>query len=159
VSINLEQIDQVRERANVSYEVAKEALENNNNDVLEALIYLEKQNKGKTYKKLEAAGTSFADTMKGLVKKGNENKLTIKKDDNTVVNIPVNAAVVTTVLAAPVAAVGLAAALITKHKVKIEKPDGGDLEINKAIDKVSDAVNTASEKVIEAFKKHDDYNL
>ena len=39
----LEKIDEVRKRANVSYGEAKEALESCNGDVVEALIYLEKE--------------------------------------------------------------------------------------------------------------------
>lgn len=42
----LEQVEKLREKANVSYDDAKEALDATNGDLLEALIYLEK--KGKT---------------------------------------------------------------------------------------------------------------
>ena len=45
MSINLEQIDELRKRANVSYEDAKNALEQNEGDIIKSLIYLEKQNK------------------------------------------------------------------------------------------------------------------
>ena len=45
MSINLEQIDELRKRANVSYEDAKNALEQNAGNLIEALVYLEKQNK------------------------------------------------------------------------------------------------------------------
>ena len=41
----LEMVEKLRERANVTFDEAKEALELNNNDVLDALIYLEKQGK------------------------------------------------------------------------------------------------------------------
>lgn len=43
--INLEQVEELRKRANISYEEAKKALEEANGDILEAIIYLEKQNK------------------------------------------------------------------------------------------------------------------
>jgi NACalpha-BTF3-like transcription factor len=45
MAVSLELIEILRERANISYEEAKEALEKCNNDVVEALIYLEKQDK------------------------------------------------------------------------------------------------------------------
>ena len=42
---NLEKVEKLRERANVSYEEAKKALEDNNWDLLEAMVQLEKQGK------------------------------------------------------------------------------------------------------------------
>ena len=48
MAVKLELIDELRKRANVSYEDAKDALEKCNGDIVEALIYLEKQNKTKT---------------------------------------------------------------------------------------------------------------
>ena len=44
---NLEKVEKLRERANVSYEEAKEALEASNWDLLDAMVYLEKQGKTK----------------------------------------------------------------------------------------------------------------
>ena len=41
-NITLEKVDMVKDRTNVTYEEAKEALEFCNGDVLEALIYIEK---------------------------------------------------------------------------------------------------------------------
>ncbi len=41
----LEQVEKLREKANVSYDDAKAALDATNGDILEALIYLEKQGK------------------------------------------------------------------------------------------------------------------
>ena len=40
-----EKVEALREKANVSYEVAKEAMEACNYDMLDAMIYLEKQGK------------------------------------------------------------------------------------------------------------------
>ena len=45
MTITLEQVDKLRERANVSFEEAKIALEQNNGDLLDALIWLERQGK------------------------------------------------------------------------------------------------------------------
>ena len=43
--IDFEQVQKLRERANISYEEAKKALEETNGDMLEAMINLEKQNR------------------------------------------------------------------------------------------------------------------
>ena len=41
----LEKVEKLRERANVTYEEAKEALEASNWDLLDAMVYLEKNGK------------------------------------------------------------------------------------------------------------------
>jgi len=43
--VTLEQVEKLREKANVSYDEAKAALEKTNGDILEAIINLEKENK------------------------------------------------------------------------------------------------------------------
>lgn len=43
--ISLEQVEELRKRANITYDEAKKALEETNGDILEAIINLEKQNK------------------------------------------------------------------------------------------------------------------
>ena len=48
MEITLENVEKIRERAGVSYEEAKAALVANNGDVLETLIYLERQGKSPT---------------------------------------------------------------------------------------------------------------
>lgn len=44
---NMEKVEKLRERANVTYEEAKQALEENNWDLLDAMVSLEKQGKTK----------------------------------------------------------------------------------------------------------------
>lgn len=48
MTITLEQVDKLRERADVSFEEAKAALEQSGGDLLDALIWLERQGKTKT---------------------------------------------------------------------------------------------------------------
>jgi translation elongation factor EF-Ts len=43
MSITLEKVDQVRERTGVSYQKAKEVLEQTEGDVLEAIVLLEQE--------------------------------------------------------------------------------------------------------------------
>lgn len=43
--VTLEQVEELRQRANISYDEAKAALEETNGDMLEAIINLEKQNR------------------------------------------------------------------------------------------------------------------
>jgi len=71
----LNQIDELRKRANVSYSDAKEALEKCNGDMLDALVYLEKNNKGQTAKQ------GLFDKISALLKKGSKKRLIIQKQE------------------------------------------------------------------------------
>ena len=53
MSITLEKVDQVIERTGVSYAEAKEALELSNEDVVDAIIYIENQKKAEKIKSKE----------------------------------------------------------------------------------------------------------
>jgi ATP-dependent Zn protease len=135
MSINVELIDELRKRANVSYEDAKEALEKNNGDLVEALIYLEKQNKVKT-----ECGSSFVSSVKKIVKKGNRIKFIIKKQESTILSLPLTAAVIITIVAPYVTVIGLIVAIFTGHRIKFQGENGKDMKINKTVDKVTDIV-------------------
>lgn len=146
MSITLEQIDLLRERANVSYEDAKDALEKCDNKIVDAIIYLEKAEKIKDTKK-ESCCNGFVEKTKGLIKKGNETKLIIKKQDTNVLNLPVTAAAIIGIIAPPIAVLGIPVALLTSHKIKLEKNTGEELKVNKVLDKVSDAVSSVASKI------------
>lgn len=152
MSVSLENIDLLRERTNATYEEAKTALEACNNDVVEALIYLEKQKKADTAQKTKLEG-SFVDTVKQLVKKGNDTKFVVEKQDNTVVNVPLNAAIASTVFFAPLTVVGVGVALLTHHSIKLEKPNGENVDVNEALNKMSTVVTEKTEEIIENIKK------
>jgi hypothetical protein len=148
MSINLEQIDLLRERANVSYQDAKDALEKCNYDLVEALVYLEKEDKIKSGIK-DCCTNNLFDKSKKVIQKGNTTKFIIKKKENTILNIPLTAAVIITVIAPPAALIGIPAALITNHKIRLEKQTGEDLEVNKVFDKMSTAVTNVTSSLTE----------
>jgi len=119
----LEQVERLREKANVSFEEAKAALEACNDDLLEAIIYLEKQGKvcpppGGGYYSSEGAlpqeqhcdpgnggpgrphGASFKDAMgrlgrflAKLFQIGNTNYLEARKNGEILFTCPVTALV------------------------------------------------------------------
>jgi hypothetical protein len=157
MNINLDQIEALRERANVSYEEAKAALEACNYDIVEALIYLERQNKVKADKKVTNE-SGFFSSAKELVKKCHAIKFLVKKQDVVVINLPLTVAIVGTVIMPPVAAVGVVAALATNHKIRFQKPDGGDMEINKTFDKMSTAVTTATTQIVNTINNENNNN-
>lgn len=146
MNVSLEQIDELRRRANVGYEEAKDALERCNGDIVEALIYLERNNKAKggSYNN---SGYGFMESVKKLVKQGQETRFVIRKKENTVLNVPVNAVLLTTVVMPPLTVVGGAAALFTGHRIRFERPSGCDMEINRVMDKVADAADNMKEQM------------
>lgn len=154
MNITLEMIDELRQRARVSYEEAKEALENCNGDMVEALVYLERKNKVRQNNYNEA-GYNFVSTIKGLIRKGQETKFLMTKEGKVVIDVPLNAVILTTVFAAPVTVVGGVVGLFTNHKMKIVKPNGSDVDINKAFDKVSKAVTTSNSDVASFVSNED----
>lgn len=143
MEIDLEKIDIVRERTKVTYAEAKEALEKSDGNVVDAIIYLEGKQKN-VFDSVSDAGNDFVDAIKKIVKKGNVNRIRIKKDDKVLLDIPVNAGVVGGAIGvfylAPLMAIGAIAAVVSKVEVEIQRPSG-EVEI------IKDVVQEASEDV------------
>lgn len=151
MDITLEKVDQVIERTGVTYKVAKNALEECNGDVLEAIIYLED-------KKVEPdfeVGSEFKNTetveelkvwLKDLINKGNVTRIKVSKDGKKLVDVPVNAGIAAGVIAIvipPILAFVVVAAVVTQVTIEITKADGTVEVVNKYI---SAAVNEAKDK-------------
>lgn len=157
MSITLEQIEMLRERANVTYAEAKEVLEKCNGDIVEAMIMLEGQAKvrapqSQTYHSHSGQCKGFFHSAKKILSKCNTTKFVIKKGDNTLIDIPVTLLLIFTVAALPLTAAGLLLALVTGHKFRFVKPDGSGVKINQTFDKMSSCVNSVSDQVKDAFK-------
>lgn len=159
MSVSLEQIEMLRERARVTYAEAKEVLEKCNGDILEALIMLEGQAKVRA-PKAEFHETGAYKTSKGilssvkkLIKKGNETKFVISNWERTVIDMPVTLLVIITAVMPPLAVAGILVALLTKHKISFIKPNGEGMNINKTFDKISTCVDSVSSQVKEAINE------
>lgn len=138
MTITLEQIDELRRRANVSYNDAKEALEASNGNILDALVYLENH---KDVNTKEKESVTFTEVVKKIIKKGNETDFMIKKENQNVLKVPVTVATGVAILAPHVAAIGVGISLVTGHKIRFKGQNGEDMKVNKAMDKVSNAVD------------------
>lgn len=139
MSIKIEQIDELRKRINVSYEDAKEALENCDGDMLEAIIYLEKNNKVKAEKNDDEKGCFF-DKIKALIKKGNNIRFVIKKKEKIVLNLSLNVSILIVVFGFHIAFIGLILALLCGFRMKFETNKGEDIKINQTLDKVQNEI-------------------
>lgn len=166
--ITLEMIDELRKRVDVSFEDAKEALEQNNGDILESIIYLEKNknirnsNRGfkdindfkkefkkgfddyKGYGNKHNTGetlTGIARWIKKVVKVGNRNHVVIKKEDKIVMNIPLTFLAIGTVFAFYIVIPLLLLAMFTGHKINFVGEDVEKTSVNEYSSKVGDTVN------------------
>lgn len=127
MDISLEKIDQVMERTKVSFSVAKEALEKNNGDIIEAIVYIEdnmeetiEEQEDKDREKVE----DIFEKLKEIIKEGNINKVVVKKDDKVLLNIPVTFAAVGALLAIKPALIGLGVAVLSRCTIEIVRDDG-----------------------------------
>jgi hypothetical protein len=156
--ITLEKIDLVRERTGASYSEAKEALEACEGNVVDAIIYMEK-NKKSTIENLYTSKDEFLTWIKDLINKGNVTRIRVKKDEKVLVDMPVNASIAVGVVAyaiwAPLLAIGVIGAFVTNLTVEITKKDGSVEVVNKVIKetmqgvkgKVNDVASEVKEKV------------
>jgi hypothetical protein len=148
MSFSLNQIDELRERTGVSYTDAKEALESCNGDMLEAIVYLEKNKKARAAK-IKGAGTSFSDKISDLLRKGSTTRFIMRKQERIILNISVNMLVLFGFLTIPLielVAIALLIALITGHRFRFESSSADTAKINETLERVSETVEQAKEK-------------
>lgn len=122
MEVRLEDIDIIRERTGVSYSKAKEALEQANGSVVDALIYIEKEQKEKGIwiENINVKGSELLDKVKDLIKKGNVTKIRVKKGDKVIVDIPVTVGVVATIFFPYLALLASVVALAAEYTLQIE---------------------------------------
>lgn len=124
-TITLEKIDILRERAGVSYREAKEMLEKHNGDVIAALIELESvQSKG-WVDEFSVRSGEVIDKVKELIREGNVNKIRIKHDGRTLVEIPVSLGAVGAVVLPQLAALGVLIALFKRCTIEVVRKEEG----------------------------------
>jgi len=148
MKITLEQIDFLRERANVSYREAKEALEETGGDIVEALVMLERQNKvsGKKQQSGKSNGESgLWDGIKNFFRKMNRIRFILRNEKSVLINFPLTVALILAIVATPFAVVGILVALFAGYRIQFKTDKGEDMAVNKYFDKMSDSVRSMGE--------------
>jgi DNA-binding Lrp family transcriptional regulator len=136
MEITLEKIDIIRERTGLSYKEAKEALEKCDGDVVETLVFLEETKKGEKWtQNISTAGNEMIERIRELIKQGNITRIRVKKDENIIMDIPVTAGAIGTVIAPQLAALGAVVAAISKTTVEIEKPNREVINLSEIVGK------------------------
>lgn len=149
MEITLEKIELVKDRTGVSYKEAKEALEAAEGSVVDAIIAIEEKI---DTKKTNKAGVVAADTIekvKEFVKKGNISKISVRKDDETVVNIPVNVGVVGALVAPWGALVAAIAAFGFKCRIELTTDEGKVIDITEKAETAANDIKEKSSVVID----------
>lgn len=165
---NLEKVEKIREKTGVSYEDAKVALEANNNDMLDAIVYLEKlgkvsapkqsqyvtkpeeyhssefQQAQEKYEKSCKKSTfgekmdSFGEWVKKVVKRGCEIKFNVDRFEERVISIPLIALVVIMIIAFWLVGILLIVGLFFDYKYSFEGVNPTTVDINDLCNKASD---------------------
>ncbi|MCR5591805.1 MAG: DUF4342 domain-containing protein [Lachnospiraceae bacterium] len=164
-----EKVEKLREKANVTFEEAKAALDEANGDLLDAMILLEKQGKAESHKEsfsTKEAGTdvlvvdqpetknekkrgnAFTDKLKVLWHKSCENNFVVERNEETIVNIPIWVFIIVLVLTWHVTLIAMIVALFFGCRYSFR----GASEMKFAND-VCDKVHEAADKVKEEYNK------
>ncbi len=138
----LEQIDELRNRVNVSYEEAKRTLEKNDGDLIKSIIELEKKRGRKNEK--HGNFTSFVNRLLAL-------KMSVKnKDGNTILNMPLVVILVAFMMAFWVVIFGLILAVLTSCKIKIYKDKSLNVnDIKRNVQETVDKIKVKSEEILQ----------
>jgi hypothetical protein len=162
-----EKVEKLRQRADVSYEDAKKALEAANGDLLDAMIYLEKEGKTantmsngeivvssvvvdgeekKSHKKNSSEnGEKFKEFCKTSWKKGNENFFVVTHKSNVIIKIPVWAMIVLLIFTFHVTLPVMLISLF--FGVRYSFMGEADFDtLNKAMDKAGEYVDNVKEE-------------
>lgn len=158
-----EKVEKLKERANVTYEEAKSALEACGWDILEAMIYLEKMGKvsrppqtsystgpQQEQGQQESAQTkekeSFGEMLGRFgrwcarwINKGNVNSFCVEKNGSELLRVPVTLLIVLLIFTFWIIVPLMIIGLFFDMRYHFQGPDVKSMDINRAMDTVADA--------------------
>lgn len=149
MEITLEKIELVKDRTGVSYKEAKDALEAAGGSVVDAIIAIEETVDEKSTNKAADAANDTVEKIKELVKKGNVAKICVKKDDEVILNLPLNAGIVGTLVAPWGVIAGAVAAFGFKCKIEVVKEDGSVIDVSEKAETIGKEVAEQSSVVVD----------
>lgn len=153
MDINLEKVDIVRERTGVSYKEAKDALENHNGDIVEAIISIEEKVGHTWVDSMSSAGNEIVENLKYIIQKGNVSRIVLKRDGEVLLNVPVTAGAIGVILAPVASLLGVSAAIATKTTIEIVKNNGEVVDINE----MAEGTVSGFKSMVKG-KKHPDFD-
>jgi hypothetical protein len=121
--LNLEKVDILRERAGLSYRDAVEYLERANGDVVKALVFIE-EDKHRQKEVISETGQEVLEKVKHVVRRGNEMKIKIHREGQSLIEVPVTVGLIGTAIAPYLALAGVAVALASGCSISVREPEG-----------------------------------
>lgn len=149
MSVSLEKIDMLMERANISYKEAKEALELYDGDMVEALIHLEASNKtagpkgahkmhrngarpnGSTQGKTNKPDRDFMEDIKKFIQKMHKTSFVVGNKHKRLLDIPLTIAALLVLFTMPVSLFILILPYLFGYKISILDAEGKKVNIEK----------------------------
>lgn len=147
MEITLEKIDIIRERTGVSYREAKEVLERNGGNVIEALIELESKKENTWAEEFSVRSAEVIDKVKELIHEGNVTKIRIKHDGRTLVDIPVTLGTIGAVVLPQLAALGVLVAVFKRCTIEVVRNDTDREATASSRTEAQDNTNTQTERI------------
>lgn len=169
-----EKVERIALKAGVSFEEAKTALEENNWDMLDAMLALErkksakpKENKfstnyesqpgyksvninGQTYKKKK----SFGEKLKTFFKKSHINHLVVRRGNSMTISLPLWLAALLIIRFWRLSILLLIIGLISGCKIALEGPDMGKVEsVNDAMDSAAQSIHSTAKELKKSFSE------
>jgi NACalpha-BTF3-like transcription factor len=149
----LQKIDGILKRTNATYAEAKQALDDANDDVLEAVILIENRKSSQSFQSAsKQKGDQIIDQIKNVISKGNATKISIKKNNETIINIPITAGLIGALISPFLAAAGVTTALLTQCSVEITQDDGNIIDLNQKVENGMNSVKNAVEDGMDTVK-------
>ena len=170
----MEKVEALRNKAGVTYEEAKAALEANNWDVLDAMIALEKEGKVKQTSSSKAEVLTgdvvtengqksssepkrrkFMNWVKDILRKANRNSFEISKDGKIILTVPVLVFVIVLLFAFHIVIPLMIIGLFFSIKYHFSGPDvhSVDVDINAAMDSASRTAENLKDEFTSKEKK------
>ena len=128
----LKKVDMIRERVDVSYRQAKDALDRNQGDLLNALIDLEggdksaNTDKAKWSEEFSVRSNEVVDKVKELIRQGNINKIRIKHEGKVLADIPVSLGAIGAVVLPQLAALSVLVAVFNRCTIEVIRTENDD---------------------------------
>ncbi len=182
---SFDSVEKLRERSNVSYEDARAALNACGDDLLEAIIYLEKQGKvsppagGGSYtsrhepapantdrrsRSAENSGESFSDIMRRfwrwcgkVLHSGNSNQFEVWHKNEKIISVPVTVLVLLLLFAFWITAPLLVAGLFCSCRYAFSGSASRPLNVNDVMDSAANAAEGLKHEIKQANQKYKDH--
>jgi NACalpha-BTF3-like transcription factor len=152
MKITLEMIDELRSRVNVSYEEAKGALENSEGDIVQAIIFLERQKKGHKQKSKQSKSKNEGSANKAL-NSFLSTDFVLKRKDKVYLNIPLWIVLIVGAFTVPFSIILLVLLVLLGYQMRIVTGKKTKFDISKNVDKVTKKFKETTDKIFEEIEE------